>query len=148
MTTPGCFAGSRGPVSAAGCDGATSTRTAAGAADTGVPRATRTRLPSCSISISVRPVSSRSVVSSWINSWSTNDADDVDELDDLDDFAITDPFWPRTPLSKDRFPHCVTARGRSPLLPGSDQRGEARYRQHVAIDAEAGDDRFRGLGDV
>jgi hypothetical protein len=40
----------------------------AGAAVTAAARATRTRFPSCSISISFNPVSSRSWVSSWINS--------------------------------------------------------------------------------
>src|SRR5262245_59951518 len=79
MTTPGCFEGSIGltAASAGACGGATSTRTAAGAAVAFAPRATRTRRPSCSSSISVRPVSSKSFVSSWMRSWSTIDLGDL-----------------------------------------------------------------------
>src|SRR5262249_9553700 len=100
-------------AASAPCCGATSTRTAAGgAAATDAARATRTRLPSCSISISFNPVSSRSWVSSWINSRS---------MMVFDDFAIA---W------------------RSIFLFRAQQASKARNCQGVAIDAKAGDHRF------
>ena len=60
ITTPGCLSGSSGLAadSPIGCGADAPARR--GATATGAAlRATRTRAPSCSISISVRPVSSR-----------------------------------------------------------------------------------------
>src|SRR3990172_4936532 len=88
ITTPGCLAGSNGAAtdSATGCGaGWLTARTGAGAAATTALRATRTRWPFCSISISVRPVSSRSLVSSWMSLWSTSEV--------FGDFAIGSAFF-------------------------------------------------------
>src|SRR4029450_3037255 len=127
ITTPGCFEGSIGLTAASvpGC-GATSTRTAVeGGAAKVAARATRTRLPSCSISISVRPVSSSSLVSSWINSRST--------MLVFGDFPIACPSG---------ADHCVNVRHhfrRSTFLLGAEQAGETGDCQCIAVDAEAGD---------
>src|SRR5262245_623143 len=123
ITTPGCFEGSIGSVP--GC-GATSTRTAVdGGAAPVTARATRTRLPSCSISISVSPVSSSSLVSSWISSRST--------MLVLGDFPIACPSG---------ADHCVNVRHhfrRSTFLLGAEQAGETGDCQCITVDAEAGD---------
>src|SRR5450755_2022384 len=105
ITTPGCFDGSM--VAATGCDTAVATVRGAAAAGAAL-RATRTRWPSCSISISVKPVSSRSLVSSRIKSRSTIGA--------FGAFAI------------ERF--------RSLLRFGADHAGQPGDRQRVAVGAE------------
>src|SRR5450830_991017 len=122
-TTPGCLAGSSGAAtdSTTGCGaGALTARGAAGAAAATVPRATRTRWPSCSISISVKPASSRSLVSSRIKSRSTIGA--------FGDFAIE--------LSASLFCFCA------------DHAGQSGDGQRIAVDAETADHCLGRLGDV
>src|SRR6476646_6790711 len=113
-TTPGCLAGSSGAGldSAIACTIGGALRATTGAGAGAALRATRTRMPSCSISISVRPVSSRSLVSSWISSRSTIV---------FGDFAIA---------------------GHSTFLLGVEQTGKAGNCQRVAVNAEPGDHRL------
>src|SRR5665647_2322761 len=118
-TTPGCLLASSGALtdSATGCGAGALGTYGAGAAAATVPRATRTRWPSCSISISVSPVSSRSLVSSRIKAWSTSGV--------FGDFAIEDSGLV--------------------LFFDADQSGQSCDRQRVAVDPEAADHRFGGL---
>src|SRR5450755_3378988 len=106
ITTPGCFDGSSG--AAIGCGAGAAAARGAVKAGAEALRATRTRWPSCSISISVKPVSSRSLVNSRIKSRSTIGA--------FGAFAI------------ERF--------RSLLRFGADHAGQPGDRQRVAVGAE------------
>src|ERR1019366_5536340 len=138
-TTPGCLAGSSGAAidSATGCGAGAVVARGAGAAAATLPRATRTRWPFCSISISVRPVSSSSLVSSWISAWSTSGV--VGDV--LDDFAIelTLTFHLAHDLIRKPVPtfrdHALA------FVFGADQSGEPGDRQRIAADAEAADHR-------
>src|SRR5579862_42297 len=119
MMTPGCFEGSSGALS---CSSGSDVAGAAArdAAATGIPaRATRTRWPSCSISISVRPVSSSSLVSSRM----------------------------RSRLTTATFGGFATIRFLN-LRFYADQGREAADRQRISLDAEAGNYGFRRLRHV
>src|SRR5664280_2793976 len=116
ITTPGCFDGSSGAATGCGA-GAAAARGGAGAGAAAL-RATRTRWPSCSISISVRPVSSNSLVSSRMSSRLTTDV--------FGDFAIKLFF-----RLFDFF--------------GADHTGQPGDRQRIAVGAESGHHGFRRL---
>src|SRR5262249_24720475 len=131
VTAPGCLAGSTGAgagigratggVAAAGATAGSSTDV--GTCTTGGRRATRTRMPFCSISISSRPVSSSRSASSWISSRS------IATLL----FCIA------------RFESCMA---RSALGARADQGGKPDDGEAVALDPQAADHAARHARDV
>src|SRR6266508_3808195 len=124
VTAPGCLAGSIAAVSAskagAGASAEGASRGGAGANTACTWRATRTRWPSRSNSISVRPVSSGSRARSRIRSWSIAGLS----------------LLLRSPATG------------SALAPGADQRGQPVDRQRIAVHAEAAKARLGDRRDV
>src|SRR5262245_55971317 len=124
LTAPGCLAGSIGaPPSAKAAAWASVAATGRGGAGANTActwRATRTRWPSRSNSISVRPVSSSSRASSRMSSWSIPDRS----------------LLLRSPATG------------SALAPRADQRGQPVDRQRIALDAEAAERRPGDRRDV
>src|SRR6266545_2981537 len=116
-TTPGCLERSSVAGAAGPAGGAAAAGVVAGAATcaTVVWRATRTRSPFCSTSISLSPVSSSNAASSWISSRSTE----------------------TLLLCTGLFGSCMAA---SALDRRADHRGKPDDRQPITLDAEPADD--------